>query len=156
MVTPVVHLYRPGVRTEPPMRPAFNPTKFGPGRLLASVYAACISRTAVVKRPGVGRASVDPITRPFTCVEVQNCLLTSWTRLNPVTEVIVAGLTPTLPLTAELGTEETPVSARTAKFAAVPSRTGAGPAANAHPLMASNTKPTMFGKALCIFSGDEV
>jgi hypothetical protein len=61
------------------------------------VNAVCISRTARVKRPGVGRPSVEPITRPSTCVDVQNCVLTSWTRLNPVTEVIVAGLTPTFP-----------------------------------------------------------
>jgi hypothetical protein len=39
-------------------------------------------------------------------------------------------------LTAELGTLDTPVLARIAKFPAVPSRTGAGPAANAQPAVA--------------------
>jgi hypothetical protein len=64
-----------------------------------------------------------------------------------VRELDVAGLTPTLPpaqcvkkknfmlgsngssLMAEAGTVDTPVLARTAKLAAVPSSTGAGPAA---------------------------
>jgi len=136
-------LYNPGVRIDPPMRPAFNPTKFGAGLFIASVNAVCISRTATVKRPGVGRASVAPIKRPFTCVEVQNCLLVSWTRLKPVREVAVAGLVPTLPLTAESGTVDTPVSARIAKFPAVPRRTGAGPAASARWVLISSVRPMM-------------
>jgi len=77
MVTPVVHLYKPGVRIEPPMRPAFRLMKSGSGLFEASVYAANISATATVKVPGVGKASVAPIKRPFTCVEVQNCPLGS-------------------------------------------------------------------------------
>jgi hypothetical protein len=37
MVTPVVHLYKPGVKIDPPMMPAFNSTKSGNGRFDASV-----------------------------------------------------------------------------------------------------------------------
>src|SRR5258706_1150190 len=48
MTTALVNLYRPGVRVLPPIFPAPRFRKFGLERPAASVYAVCISPTAVV------------------------------------------------------------------------------------------------------------
>jgi len=56
IVTGVVHLYRPGERVSPLRLPASRLTKSGFGRVAASTYAASMSRTALVKTPGVGTA----------------------------------------------------------------------------------------------------
>src|SRR4051794_20537824 len=56
MVTVRVHLYRPGVRVLPPMLPVPRSRKSGVTRPAASVYAASMLLTAVVRLAGVGTA----------------------------------------------------------------------------------------------------
>ena len=61
---------------------------------------------------------------PVTCVDVENVLDESRTRLKPVMAVAAMGLTPMSPVMSDAGTVETPVLVRMAKSPAVPRGTG--------------------------------
>lgn len=66
----------------------------------------------------------------MTCVELEVSPSALRTRANPVIAALVAGLIPISPVMADVGTEDMPVLARTAKLAAVAKFTAAGPAAD--------------------------
>jgi hypothetical protein len=73
-----------------------------------------MSLMAEVKLAGVGGVKSAAYAFPVTCGEVENTLVESAISENPVIDVAAAGLTPMLPVTAEVGTVEIPLLARMA------------------------------------------
>ncbi len=98
-------------------------------RPAASVYASSMSDTAVVRNVGsvtlhgAGPAASTEYIVPVTSAHV-----------TPIAAPVI-GLAPTSPVIAEAGTSVTPAFVSIAKPAAVPSNTGAGPAAVAAPVV---------------------
>src|SRR5438270_14062257 len=73
---------------------------------------------------GVGTAKLAANTLPVTWVDRENTFVESAVSENPVMKVAAAGLTPRLPVTAEVGTVEIALFARIAKLEAAPRFTG--------------------------------
>src|SRR5438445_8963358 len=84
-----------------------------------------MSLTEVVMFEGVGTAKFAAKICPVTCGELENTFVASAVREKPVMNVAAAGLTPMLPVIAEVGTVEMAVFARMTKLPAAPRFTAA-------------------------------
>src|SRR4051795_9187334 len=107
----------------PPMLPAPSSVTLG-ARPAASVNDSSMSAIAMVRLAGVGSAKSEAYTLPVTCGELENTLVASAVNEKPVMKVAAAGLTPTFPVTAEVGTVEIALFARMAYPPAMPRLSG--------------------------------
>src|SRR4051812_23759258 len=84
-----------------------------------------MSLTEVVMFEGVGTAKFAAKICPVTCGELEKTLVESAVSEKPVMKLAAAGLTPMLPVMAEVGTVEMAVFARMTKLPAMPRFTAA-------------------------------